>query len=147
MNNISRQVPFGQAFLTALFAGILCTLVCFAYDIYYRMVTYFGPTDYINVSSIIFMVNLLLMTAGVIYYFFRSWSGRGDLIYIVFFLVLTGFCIWKVGGIHRFTNLKLNHEFIQLLGGTIIIICIGALSIPWLFNNKKINDLFYEAEV
>jgi hypothetical protein len=147
MNNISNQIPFGRAFLTALFAGILCTLVCFAYDIYFRMATYFGPTDYINVSSIIFIVNLLLMTAGVIYYFFRSWSRRGDLIYIIFFLALTGFCIWKVGGIDRFTDLKLNREFIRLLGGTVIIIGIGVLSVPFLFNNKKITDLFYEAEV
>jgi hypothetical protein len=147
MDNISHQVPFGRAFLTALFAGILCTLVCFTYDIYFRMATYFGPTDYINVSSIIFIVNLLLMTAGVIYYFFRSWSRRGDLIYIIFFLALTSFCIWKVGGIHRFTDLKLNREFIRLLGGTVIIIGIGVLSIPYLFNNKKITDLFYEAEV
>jgi hypothetical protein len=147
MNIISRQIPFGKAFLTALFAGILCTLVCCAYDIYYREATYFGPSDYINVSSIIFLVNLLLMSAGVVYYFIRSWSGRGDLIYIIVFLALTGFCIWKITGIHRFADLKLNHEFIQLLGGTTIIIGIGMLSIPYFFNNKKILELFYEADV
>ena len=147
MKKDSDLIPFGKAFLTALFVGILATLVCFAYDIYYRMATLYGPSDYINVSSIIFIVNIVLLVAGVIYYAFKSWSGKGDTLYAIFFLLLTVFCVWKTAGIHRFTDYRLNREFIQLLGGTVIIMGIAALCIPLFFNNKKIVDFFYEANV
>jgi hypothetical protein len=147
MKNYSNQIPFGKAFLTALFTGILATMVCFVYDIYYRMFTMYGPTDYINVSSIIFIVNILLLMAGVAYFAFKSWSKNGDLIYSIFFLLVFGYCIWKIAEIHRFADYRLNKEFIQLLGGTVIIIGIAVLCIPYFFNNKKIVDFYYEANV
>jgi hypothetical protein len=43
--------------------------------------------------------------------------------------------------------MKINGEFIKLLTGTILIIGIAMLSIPYIYNHKKIVDLFYEAEV
>jgi hypothetical protein len=147
MINNSIHIPFGKAFLTALFAGILATMVCFAYDIYFRMTTMYGPSDYINVSSIIFMVNLLLLVAGVAYYAIKSWSKNGDLIYSIFFVLFFGFCIWKIAGIHRFADYQLNKEFIQLLGGTVIIIGIAVICIPYLFNNKRIVNFYYEANI
>lgn len=147
MNNNSVPVPFGKAFLTALFSGILATMACFVFEIWYRLATFYGPSDFINVSSIIFIVNILLLVAGVAYYAFKTWFKKGDLIYFVFFLLLTAFCFWKVNGIQRFADLKLNREFIQLLGGIAIIVGSAALSIPYLYNNKKINSFFYEAGV
>ena len=147
MNNQYNQIPFAKAFLTALFAGIIATMVCLGYNIWFREATYFGPSDFINVSSIIFIVNILLLLAGVVYYALKSWSKRGDLIYTLIFLLIIVFCIWKTMGIHRFADLKLNGEFIKLLGGTILIIGFGMLCIPYIFNHKKIVDLFYEADV
>ncbi|HEX3767351.1 MAG TPA: hypothetical protein VHT72_03205 [Puia sp.] len=142
-----NQIPFAKTFLTALFAGIIATMVCLGYNIWFREATYYGPSDFINVSSIIFIVNILLLIAGVAYYFLKSWSNRGDLIYTLSFLFIIGFCFWKTTGIHRFDDLKLNGEFIKLLGGTIIIIGIAMLCIPYIYNHKKIVDLFYEADV
>lgn len=147
MKNNSFQIAFGNAFLTALFSGMLATFVCFIYDIWYRLATLYGPSDFINVSSIIFMVNILLLVAGVVYYAFKTWFKKGDLAYFIFFLLLMIFCIWNIAGIHRFTDLKLNREFIQLLGGIAIIIGAAALCIPYFYNNKKINALFYDADV
>ena len=143
----SVPIPFGNAFLTALFSGILATMVCFVFEIWYRLATFYGPSDFINVSSIIFIVNILLLVAGVIFYAFKTWFKKGDLMYSVFVLLLMAFCIWKTAGIHRFTDLKLNREFIQLLGGITIIVGIAALCIPYFYNNKKINSIFYEADV
>jgi hypothetical protein len=147
MKNDNDQIPFSKAFLTALFLGILATLACFAYDIWFRMSTYYGPSDFINVSSIIFIVNTLLPVAGVFYYAFGNWSKKGALIYTVFFLLLIGFSIWKTSGIQRFSDLHLNREFIQLLGGIIIIVGIAVLCVPFLYNNKKIVGFFYEADI
>ncbi|HEY2347570.1 MAG TPA: hypothetical protein VGH64_01080 [Puia sp.] len=147
MNNQSNHIPFAKTFLTALFAGIIATLLCLGFDIGFRMATYYGPSDFINVSSIIFIVNLLLLMAGVAYYALKTWSKRGDLIYTLLFLVVFAFCMWKTIGIHRFTDLKVNREFIELLGGIIIIIGIATLCIPYFYNHKKMVDIYYEAEV
>jgi hypothetical protein len=147
MNNNSNPIPFGKAFLSALFLGILATMVCFVFEIWYRLITLYGPSDYINVSSIIFIVNILLLVAGVSFYAFKTLFKKGDLMYFVFFLLITIFCIWKIEGIHRFTDLKLNREFIQLLGGIAIIVGIAALFIPYFYNNKNINSIYYEAGV
>ncbi len=147
MRNSFNQIPFAKTFLTALFTGVIATMFCLGYNIWFREATYYGPSDFINVSSIIFIVNILLLLAGVVYYALKSWSGRGDLIYTLFFLLIIAFCIWKTMGIHRFADLKLNGEFIKLLGGTILIIGIAMLCIPYIYNHKKIVDIFYEAEV
>ena len=132
MNFDSNQLHFSKAFLTSLFAGLIATLVCLTYDIWYRLATFYGPTEFINVSSIIIIVNILLMTAGLVYYAFLSWSRKGDLIYTVFILIVFGFCIWETSRIHRFVDLKLNREFIELLLGTIIIVGISSLLIPFI---------------
>ena len=147
MDKYSNNNPFGKVFLTALFLGILATLVCFAYDIYFRMTTFYGPSDFINVSSIIFIVNTILMIAGVAYYACKSWTVKSDLLYTIFFLLLLGFCIWKTAGIQRFADYSLNREFIQLLGGTIIIIGIAVICVPVFYNSKKIVNFFYDATI
>jgi hypothetical protein len=38
----------------------------------------------------------------------------------------------------------LNREFIQLLGGTALIIGVATLSVPLFCNNKKMTGFFYE---
>jgi hypothetical protein len=146
MSHQINQVPFAKIFLTGLFAGILATMVCLGYDIWFREATLYGPSDFINVSSIIFIVNILLMVAGVLYFALKSWSKRGDLLYILFFLLVIAFCIWETMGIHRFADLKLNKEFVMLLSGTILIIGVAVLCIPYIYNHKKIVDMFYEAD-
>ena len=144
MNHTTGSVSFSKAFLTSLFVGLIATLACLIYDIWYRMATYYGPSDFINVSTIIFIVNILLMITGVVYWAFKSWSKNGDVIYYFFFLLILGFCFWKIAGIHRFSEMLLNREFIQLLGGTALIIGIATLSVPLFYNNKKMTGFFYE---
>jgi len=147
MSNYSSELTFAKAFLTALFSGIIATLVCFVFEIWYRMVTLYGPSDYINVSTIIFIVNLLLLVAGIIYYTLKIWLKKAELMYVILLLLIMAFCIWEIVGIHRFNDLKLNREFIQLLGGIAIIIGIAALCIPYIYNNKKLTNYFYDADV
>ena len=112
MSNNCIPVPFSKALLSGLFAGILATLASFVFEISYRLITYYGPSDFINVSSIIFIVNLLLLIAGLLFYAFKIWFKKGDMIYIIFFLLLMIYCFWVVVGIHRFADLKVNQQFI-----------------------------------
>ena len=140
MNNDPNNTPFGKAILTGLLAGMGATLACFVFEIIYRMITGYGPSEFINVSSIIFIVNLLLLTAGIIFYYFRMLFKKGNLIFILMAALLTVFCIWKAEGFQRFTDRELSREFSQLLSGTLLITGICAMLIPMLFGNKKVND-------
>ncbi len=140
MYNDPYQTPFSKAILTGLFVGILATMVCFVFEITYRMVTGYGPSDFINVSSIIFIVNLILLTAGIIYYGIKSSFKKGNLIFSLLSIVTTGFCIWKSESFHRFTDYKLSMEFSHLLSGILLIVGLFALSIPVFFSNKKVGD-------
>jgi hypothetical protein len=147
MKNDPLTISFGKVFLSALFSGIVATVVCFIFEIWYRMATFYGPSDFINVASIIFIVNFLLLLAGILYFACKSWFKKGDLMYVVLSLLITIFCIFEIRRIHRFADLTLNHEFIQLLGGITLIIGIASLCVPYYFNNRKINNFFYEADV
>jgi p-aminobenzoyl-glutamate transporter AbgT len=132
-----KQTPFSRAMLTGLFVGILSTVVCLAYNIVYRDSTGFPMASIINVSSLIFAVNLLFWIIGIIYYFFLHSFKKGDLVYIVVFVLLTLLCIWKTEGVHRSDDHELTVQFRGLLLGIVIImgICASFL-VPYLYHNK-----------
>jgi hypothetical protein len=135
-----NQSKFSKAILTGLFSGILATLVCFIFEISFRVVTRYEPSQYINVSSIIFIVNLILLTAGIIFYGLTTSFKKGSMIFVMLSFVVTALCIWKSESFHRFTDYKLSREFSNLLSGILLIVGIFAMMIPLFFNNKKINN-------
>jgi hypothetical protein len=135
-----NQSILSKAILTGLFAGILATIACFIFEITYRFATKYGPSQFINVSSIIFIVNLILLTAGILYYGLKTTFRKGNAIFIFVSIITTAFCIWKSESFHRFTDYRLSQEFSHLLSGILLIVGIFALLIPIFFNNKKISD-------
>ncbi|HMH32892.1 MAG TPA: hypothetical protein VK543_07670 [Puia sp.] len=135
-----NQSAFSKAMLAGLFAGVIATLACFIFDIAYRCGTGYTPSEFINVSSIIFIVNLLLLVAGIIYFVFIRSFRSGQLIFSVIFALLTAFCIWKAESFRRFADDKLSHEFSHLLSGTLLIIGIAVVLIPVIHSNKKLNN-------
>ncbi|HEU4634314.1 MAG TPA: hypothetical protein VFS22_10030 [Flavisolibacter sp.] len=136
-----HQSPLSKAILTGLFAGFTATIVCLVYNLIFRESTLFSLSDIINVSSLIFAVNLLFLVIGIIYYgFIRSFS-KGNLIFITVFALLTVFFAWKAEGVHRSANEVLNTEFRQLLLGVVIIIGLSAaFLLPFLFHSKKFEE-------
>ena len=128
---------FTRAMLTGLFVGFIATIICLAYNIFYRESTGFSPADFINVSSLIFAVNLLFWVIGIIYYLFFKYFRKGDTIFFVVFILLVALCIWKSAEANRSTIHEINVQFRGLLLGIVIILGIGALLIPVLFHNKR----------
>ena len=135
-----HQSNFSKSILTGLFAGLVATMTCFIFEIIYRFATGYEPSEFINVSSIIFIVNLLMLAAGIIYFVFKKLFKRGDLLFILLSTLITGFCIWKAEVFHRFPNIRLSREFSDLLSGTVLIIGVCCISIPLIFNNKRMNE-------
>ncbi len=142
MDNTNHEISFlGKALLTGVFAGIVATVISLVYNILYRDATGFMPSEIINVSSLIFGVNVLFVLVGLSYFAFLKLFKRGDLIFIVVFVLITVFCLWKTAGVHRSADYEVTEQFRSLLSGIIIIMGICAsFVIPFLFHYKKFEE-------
>lgn len=134
-----HQSSFSKAILTSVFIGFFTTIVCLIYNIILRESTGYLPADFINVSSLIFVVNLIFLIIGLLYFVLMRFS-KGDMIFEILFVVLTIFCAWRASFAHMENNSVLTSEFRTLLIGTVIIMGIGAVLVPLLFHNKKFED-------
>src|SRR2546423_5719340 len=111
MNYEFHQSPFSKAMLTGLFVGIIATVVCLIYNIIYRDSTGFYPADFINVSSLIFAINLLFWVLGIVYFIFLRTFKKADIIFIAVFALLTLFCLWRSIESHRSDNPQITTQF------------------------------------
>jgi hypothetical protein len=133
--------PMYRAIMTGLFVGIIDTLLCLVFNLVYRESTGFSPTSIINVSSLIFFVNLLFPLIGVIYNWISELFKKGDIVFTVFIILLTVFFVWRSEMSSRTDDHVLNVEFRTLLAGLVIIMGISAaVFIPLLYHNKKFNE-------
>lgn len=136
-----HQSPLSKAILTGLFAGFIATIVCLLYNLIFRNSTGFATAELINGTSLVFVINLVFLIIGTIYYGFIKTFKKGELIFIIVFVLLTIFLAWKAEGVHRSANQLLNIEFRQLLLGVVIISGVSAaFLIPFLFHNKTFED-------
>jgi hypothetical protein len=141
MDPDQQSTPFSRALLTGVFVGFSATFLCLVYNVVYRSSTGFTPSEIINVSSIIFVINLLFVVIGMLYFVFLKSFPKGDVFFIVVFVLLTLFCVWKAEGTHRSDNYEVSLQFRGLLTGIIIISGIGAsFFIPLLFHSKKFEE-------
>jgi hypothetical protein len=140
-SNSSYLTPFARAVLTGLFAGIAATFICIIYNILYRGETSYQLFSIINVSSLIFGVNIMFLIVGVVYYWFIKFIKRGgDVFYVVTFILISLYFILKTSGIHRTEDPTWNMEFHHLLIAMIIIWGIAAISIPVMFHSKRFEE-------
>ena len=139
--NSSYLTTFSKALLTGVFAGISATFICIIYNVIFRDETGYQLFNLINVSSLIFGVNILFMLIGVIYYWFIKYLKRGEIVYIGVFILISVFCILKTYGIHRTDDPASNIEFHHLLIAMIVILSIAAsIGIPVMFHSKRFEE-------
>jgi len=134
--------PFSKSLLTGVFAGISATFICIIYNIIYRGETSYGLFSIFNVSSLIFGVNILFMFIGVVHYWFTKFIKRGEeVVYAIFFALLTIFLIIKIPGTHRVNDITENTEFHHLtIAMTLIMGIAAAIGIPVLVHSKKFEE-------
>lgn len=137
--SFQASTTFTRALLTGVFIGFFDTLLCLIYNIVYRDATGYIPSAIINVSSIIFAVNLLFMIIGMIYFMFTRAFGRRDVVFDLFFTLTTLFLIWRTEAGHRFTDQLVNSEFKGLMLGIILIIAVGIISIPLFYRSRLVE--------
>lgn len=135
------QTRFSSALLTGVFAGIAATLFCMVYYLLFKEITGFPFSSLINVSSLIFVINLLFVIIGLIYSFFVRFSRKGEVMFIILFIMLTALSLYAAMHAYRSSDSLLNHEFQELLAGIVAILGISAfVFIPILFHNRKFLD-------
>ena len=138
MNYENGQTAFSKAFLTALFVGIITSVICLIYYAIFRAETGMLTAAIINVASIIFGVNSLFLLLCILYYFLRQLNSTGEIIYIAGLILLTIFFSWKAETVVRSSDHALAIEFRELLLGIVLIVGIAAaIVVPYLFHNKK----------
>ena len=131
-----EQSPFFKAMMTGLFVGIIDTIICLTYNIAYRDISGYEPSALINVSSLIFAVNLLLLLIGLVYFVFIKFFGKKDFIFTIFIVLLTLFLFRQVETGHRFSDVAVNLGFRGLLGGILLILGVSAAAIPFLSKSR-----------
>lgn len=138
MDTDFQKPVFYRSLMTALFVGIFTTILTLIYDLFFVEMLEFPLSAIINVSSLIFSVNLLFLVIGLVYYAFITLFKQGNIFFIILFILVTAFLVWKAEGINRTDNYTVNIQFRNLLAGIIIIAGIlASFAIPFLFHNKK----------
>ena len=141
---MTQEEPMGGLFsgtlLTGVFAGFSGTILCLAFNIFYRNDTGFLPSAIINVSSLIFAVNLLFVFIGLLYSVCLRWLPKGDIVFGALFVVLTIVLLLATSGVQRSDDAVVNHEFKGLLSGIIIILGLCCVAIPILFHNRRFRE-------
>lgn len=136
-----RKPKFYRALMTGFSVGFMATIVCLIYNIIYRDSTGYPLNVFINVSSIIFFVNILFPVIGIIYYSFIASLKKADIIFTIVFISITAFCIWRTEMTRRTSDHLLNIEFRNLLLGIVIILGVSAsIFIPLLYHSKQFED-------
>jgi len=137
----SRKSLFYRAFMTSVFTGIFVTLATIFYDLVFVEYFKYPLSAIINVSSLIFGINLVFLVIGPVYFFFLQFFKKGDVPFIVLFMLLTVLFVIKASAIHRTDDINVNTQFHYLLAGIIILTGTGVfVGIPFLFHNKKFEE-------
>src|SRR5215831_7652636 len=135
-----RKPLLTKAILTAVFVGFVATLVCIFFNVIFVESTDFPLHTLINVSTLIFGVNIIFFAIGFFYYGLMQ-IKRGELIFIILSIVLTAFFVWRGEHFNRSTDPKLNSEFKEQV--TVIVLIMGltaAVLLPVLFHSRKFED-------
>lgn len=141
MENDFQTSVFYRTFMTAVFVGIFATVVALVYDLVFVQNFGFPLSTIINVSSLIFGVNIAFLVIGVLYYAFIASFKKGDLLYIVLLVATTAFLAWRSEHAHRVPDESVNHQFRNLLAGIVIIMgSMAAFLVPFLYHNKKFGE-------
>jgi hypothetical protein len=84
-----KPTLFTVSIFAGLFCGFLLSIANLMYDFIYRGITQYDYSQIINVSSIIFVSLLVLVIAGLVYFFLVKFMKRGAIVYSLIFIALT----------------------------------------------------------
>jgi hypothetical protein len=132
---------FYRSFMTCVFAGLIGTVLCMFYDLAFVGIMKFPLSAIINVSTLIFAINIVFLAIGMLYYVAVALLKNGEAVYIALLIIITGLLLWKIQSFQRTDNAAINTQFRYLSSGIIVILgLLAAVIVPWLYRNKKFDE-------
>jgi hypothetical protein len=132
---------FYRAFMTCVFAGLIGTLLCMFYNLFFTQILHFPLSTAVNVSTLIFVVNITFLVVGFLYNGFLSMKKNGESLFRVFFLLVGAFLIWRLQGVHRVADPAVNTMFKYEISGIIIILSLLAIvGVPFMYHNRRFEE-------
>ncbi|MEP6724811.1 MAG: hypothetical protein ABJC98_03295 [Bacteroidota bacterium] len=136
-----EKTMFYRSFMTCVFAGLIGTVLCMFYDLAFVQIMNFPLSSIINVSTLIFAVNVTFLVVGALYYCSVKFARLGEIIYIALFILITAFMLLKIQGFQRTGDAVINTQFRWLSSGIIIILgSLAAIAVPFLYRSRKFDE-------
>lgn len=133
MDHEYKKTELSRSLMAGVFAGLGAVIACLLFEFIYRGITGYSGSAIVNVNSIVFVLMILFIVAGLIYDVFHHYLKRANLWYIVVALagtVITMFVSTSIrsggsGGIEG-----------MVVGITIISGLFAAFVVPALYKSE-----------
>lgn len=135
-----EKTMFYRSFMTCVFAGLIGTVICMVYDLTFVQLMRFPLSAIINVSTLIFAINIIFLIIGALYYWSVKFIRRGEIVFSMLFLLITALLIWRLQAFERTDNAIINVQFRWLSSGIVVILGLLAAAVPLLYHNKKFDE-------
>ncbi|MEP6465966.1 MAG: hypothetical protein ABJB05_06655 [Parafilimonas sp.] len=130
---------FAKAVLAGVFSGFFATCTALLYNVIYRGISHYNPSEVINISSIIFGTFILAVVAGVILALFIRYTKIGITLFRLLFLILLGLLAFVAFRNQSGTDLPMYDGFTGLLFGIDIIFFIFiVILIPYFYKHHEL---------
>ncbi len=137
-HDYESQYNFEPSLLTkcvlgATFAGLLAVAADETFNLLYRMFSGYFPSDFFNVSTLIFGTMILFLVAGILYFFLMKLvPGIANIVYTVAMLAVTIFLFISALQLHRFAQPEMAAQFRTLTAGMVLIVGVmTAFLVPY----------------
>ncbi len=136
-----KQTNLSKAIFGGLFAGLIACGAAQIFNVIFRYITDYEPSEMINVQTLIFAPILVCVIAGIIYFMLTKFVKQGKLIYQILFIILT--IVFVLVGFNA--NLKEGPHDTKLFRElhTCIIIILGIVTVfvlPYVTKHDVMNE-------
>lgn len=136
-----EKTTFYRAYMTCVFAGLIGTVLCMIFDLAFVQFMDFPLSSIINVSTLIFVINIAFLIIGAVYYWSVKFGRGGEFIYSGLFVLITIFMLLKISAFQRTADAVINTQFRWLSSGIIFILgMLAAIAVPLLYRSRKFDE-------
>ena len=135
MDHEYKKTELSRSLMAGVFSGLGAVVACLLFEFAYRGITGYSGSAIVNVNSIIFILMILFIVAGLIYDVFHHYVKRANLYYILVAVagtLVTMFISMRIhsGGTNGIEGM--------VIGITIISGLFAAFVVPFLYKSEWI---------
>src|ERR1700754_3355990 len=121
MRDFSYHPDISRSLLGGVFSGMVATVICLVYSVFYERATNFVAVS-VNVSTIIFAVLILFVFSASVYHLLCVQLKLPTVVYILLYAAITFYCMLQTADIQSTDNPLSAKDLKGLLFG-IELIC------------------------